>query len=248
MLISLKYIWIVMLKELKTTFLSPLIYVIAGLFIILSGWMFFTLLVSLDTKDTYGMTTSVLVPLFGNINFIFMFIVPLLTMHIFSDEFKNNTSSLLFLSKLKNHQIILGKYFSTILSSVFIISLTLIFPLVLSVAGYSDWGVVATSYLGLFLAITTYCLIGIFASTLTEHQMLSGVLCFFILFAFFLLALSAGVASNPMVAQLLGYLGMAFHYAPFSRGAIRSYDLVYFICIIILFFYLSLRSLESKRW
>ncbi|MFZ8933556.1 MAG: ABC transporter permease subunit, partial [Bacteriovoracaceae bacterium] len=135
-------------KELKDFFASPLIYILGGLFSLMMGWLFFNYLVNAQNLTQGSLTQKILLPFFGNANFIFLFLTPLITMRAFTDEKKQGTLALLVMSNLTDFQIIMGKVISSFLVCLFMVSTTLIFPLILSFSGYSDWGIVFTSYLG----------------------------------------------------------------------------------------------------
>lgn len=241
-------IWIVTKKELSDAFGSSLVYVLTGLFSLLMGWLFFNYVV-LSTEMTAGtLLQSVFNPIFGNMNFVFLFFAPLLTMHAFALERKQGTLGLLLLSNLTQTQIILGKFLSAILTAGFMLSFTLILPIIMAFAGYSQWSVILTGYFGIILSICCYVAVGIFASSLTDNPVISAVLSFCILMGMMLLVLSANASENPLVGEILSYFAIPFHYEGFVRGAMKSYNFIYFASVTGFFLWLSERSLESRNW
>ncbi len=235
-------------KELKDSFSSPLIYILSGLFSLMMGWLFFNYLLQSSQMTTTTMTQGVITPIFGNINFIFIFLCPLITMRSFAEEKKQHTLDLLLRSELSEMEIILGKFISNVCLVLFMLSLTLLFPLILSFSGYSDWGVVWSSYVGIVLSVMAYTVVGLFCSSLTDNQIVASLMTFCLLLGSMLLVISVNATNNYLLALLIQYLTIPFHYEGFTRGVIKSYSLLYFISYYAFFFLLTLKSLQSRKW
>jgi ABC-2 type transport system permease protein len=240
--------WILYKKEVKDFFLSPLVYILTGLYSLIIGWLFFNYLVASKELTTGNLTQSILIPLFGNMNFLFIFLAPLLTMKVFSEEKKLGTLNLLLRSRLSDWQIVLGKYFATFTVTLFMISLTFLFPIILGFSGYHDWGIVISSYLGLFFCLFCYLAVGVFVSSLTSNQIIAAILSFSILLGFMLMVFSVNATHLAMVRDLFQYLAVPFHFEGFVRGAIKNFNIVYFICFSGMFLYMTRKSLESRYW
>lgn len=245
---SLFGIWVLLKKEVKDYFLSPFAYILSGLFSVIIGWLFFNYLVSSKHLTTLSLSSSILKPIFGNINFIFLFLSPLLTMKLFAEEKKQHTIELLFKSNLSNAQIIIGKFIANMVVVLFMLALTLIFPLILSFSGYSDWGTVFSGYLGLIFSIMCYSAVGIFTSSLTENQIIAAISSFCILLGSMLMVMSINATNNIILGQIVQFCSVAFHYEGFVRGAITNYNLAFYLSFISFFFYLTHKSLESRNW
>ena len=235
-------------KELKEVFSTPLIYILTGLFSLIIGWLFFNYLLLSKDLTKLSLAQTVVNPIFGNMHFLFIFLAPLLTMRSFAEEKKNQTLDLLLRSRLNAGQIILTKILSSFLASFFMIAFTLVFPLILWLSGYREVGIILTSYVGLALTILCYVSVGVFASSLTENQILSAVMSFCIILGIMLLVMSSNASHNPMVGEILSYISVPYHYEPFIRGMIRSFDLVYVGSFVGFFAYLTSLSLESRNW
>lgn len=235
-------------KELKDSFYSPLIYILTGLFCFMMGWLFFNYLMQAKTLTTVTMAQAVITPIFGNMNFIFIFLCPLLTMRTFAEERKQGTLDLLLLSKLSEMQIIIGKFISNAILVLFMLSFTLIFPLILHFSGYSDWGVIGSSYLGVILSVLAYLSVGLFCSSLTDNQIVASLLTFCILLGSMLMVITVNATNNYLLALMIQYLTVPFHYEGFVRGGVFSYSLVYFISYLGFFFLLTLKSLQARKW
>lgn len=247
-MVYMKRILILSKKELKDAFSSPLIYILSGLFSLMMGWLFFNYLLQSKEMTTTTMTQGVITPIFGNINFIFIFLCPLITMRSFAEEKRQHTLDLLLRSELTEMQIILGKFISNITLVFFMLSLTLLFPIILMFSGYSDWGVVWSSYLGIALSVMAYTSVGLFCSSLTDNQIVASLMTFCILLGSMLLVITVNATNNYLFALMIQYLTIPFHYEGFTRGLLRSYSFVYFATYLTFFFTLTLKSLQSRKW
>lgn len=241
-------ILILVKKELKDSFLSPLIYILTGLFCFMMGWLFFNYLLQAKNLTSATMTQAVITPIFGNINFIFVFLCPLITMRSFAEERKQATLDLLLRSELSEMQIIIGKFISNMVLVFFMLSFTFVFPIILAFSGYSDWGVVGSSYLGIILSVMAYLSVGLFCSSLTDNQIVASLLTFCILLGSMLMVISANATDNYLLALIIQYMTIPFHYEGFVKGVLRSYSLVYFISYLCFFFLLTLKSLQARKW
>ncbi|MBU3170736.1 ABC transporter permease [Clostridium estertheticum] len=169
----------VFLKEFRSYFTSAIGYIFIGTFLLITG-IFFTMYNLLAASPTYNNTLQSLIT-------IFLFIIPILTMKIISEETKTKTDQLLFTSPLKIRDIILGKYFAAV--AIFTISLliTVLYPLILSMFGTVSPSEIFTGYIGMFLLGATLISIGLFVSSLTENQVTSAVISFGVLLFIFLI-------------------------------------------------------------
>ncbi len=235
-------------KELKDAFLSPLIYILTGLFCSIMGWLFFNYLMQAKTLTSASMTQAVITPIFGNINFIFVFLCPMISMRSFAEEKKQSTLDLLLRSQLSEMQIILGKFISNMVLVFFMISFTFIFPVILAVSGYSDWGVVGSSYVGVLLSVMAYLSVGLFCSSLTDNQIVASLLTFCIILGSMLLVITVNASNNYIFSLLVQYMTVPFHYEGFTKGLFRSYSFIYFASYLGFFFLLTLKSLQARKW
>ncbi len=248
MIMGLKGVYILWKKEIKDQFTSPLVYILGAIFSLLVGWPFYNRIVLSREWTSGNLLELVLQPTFNLMSFLFFFLVPLITMRCFSEERKQHTLDLLFLSHLGHIQIIFGKFLSIVCVCLFILGLTLIFPVILAVSGYSHWGLVLTSYLGLLLSVFCYVAVGMFTSGLTENQILSALLSFGILIGLMLIVLVANVTDNYFLGQMLSYVSIHFHLEAFLRGAVTSYSFIFYVSFIGFFIFLTEKSLNSRHW
>jgi ABC-2 type transport system permease protein len=169
----------VFLKEFRAYFTSAIGYIFMGTFLLITG-IFFAMYNLLSASPAYNNTLQSLIT-------VFLFIIPILTMKIMSEETKTKTDQLLFTSPLKITDIILGKYLAAL--SIFTISLliTVIYPMILSMFGTISVSEIFTGYIGMFLLGATLIAIGLFVSSLTENQVTSAVISFAALLFIFLI-------------------------------------------------------------
>ncbi len=244
----LRAIRILVAKELRDSFYSPVVYILSALFCLSMGWLFFNYLYASKELTDQTLTQSVLMPIFGNMNFIFLFLAPILTMRSFTEERKLHTLELLLTSRLDHFQIIAAKLISNFLMAAFMISLTFIFPIILSMSGYDHWSIVFSSYAGILLSIFCYLAVGLFASSMSDNFVVSALLGFSILLGIMLLSLTGNATQNVILGQMVKYIAIPYHFESFVTGGMRSYNFVYIFSFIGFFVYLTHIKLESRRW
>ncbi len=226
-------------RELRSYFDSPIAYIVITIFLLISGWFFFS--------DLFLANQASLRNLFGIIPFIFMFFIPAITMRLISEEKKSGTIEILLTLPVKDHQIILGKFLAgMILISVAVI-LTLVYTFTLSGLGNLDSGSVASGYLGLIFLGAAYLSIGIFTSSLTQNQIVAFIFSFLIIFVLYLLD-NVLMFVPGFLISLFEYLSVNYHFSNISRGVIDSRDVIYYLSLIFLFLFLSVRALSSRKW
>lgn len=244
--------WPVYKRELKSYFYSPVAYVVMLFFVLLTG-IFFMLFVSdfsmaSMNQSPYGggynlnITMRVLRPLLGNMSVIMLFILPLITMKPFAEERKSGTMELLFTYPLTDLDIMLGKFLAAFSLFVIMLGLTLVYPLFLYIYSQPETGTLITGYLGILLLAASFMALGLFISSLTENQIIAAVATFAVLLTFWFINFWS--ESN----QVLRHLSILEHFSSFAEGVIDSRDVVFYLSFILLWLFLTLRVLESKKW
>jgi len=232
-------------------FLNSLIgYVVVIVFLLMIGLFLWVFPLQFNLLD-FGYAN--LDGLFILAPFVFLFLIPAITMRSFADEKKSGTLELLMTQPLTDLQVILAKYFAGMVLVLFSLLPTLIYYFSIYHLGLPpgnlDAGSIWGSYLGLLFLAMTFVAIGIFASSVTDNQIVSFiialVLCFFFYMGFeliytFILSGSAGL--------MVESLGINAHYNSMSRGVIDTRDLVYFLSMTVFFIMLTKLSLESRKW
>ena len=227
---------------------SAMIYVLGAVFIGLLGHLFFNIFTLANKLQNLTVETAVMRPMLGNINTLFIFIVPLLAMRLFSEEKKQGTINLLFLAPLSEQQIIAAKVLVGATLIAFFLVLALIFPIILFCNGYQNVAAIATGFLGAFINGMCYMMLSCFAASLTKNLILAAIMGMFGILFFVSLSWTAETSSNFLVSQLLEYLSLGAHFEAFSRGTIRSYDLVYYGSFFGFFWLLTAQSLDARNW
>ena len=237
-------------KEINTFFSSLIGYFVIGVFLIILGLMMF---VFPDTSLLHY-NYATLDQLFDLAPMIFLFLIPAITMRSFAEEIQNGTIELLATKPVKEINIILGKFFACWLLAAFAILPTVLYYYTVyqlgSPKGNLDGGAILGSYLGLLLLAGVFVAIGLFASAITNNQIVAFILATFLCFIFYsgfwyLSKLPIFVGKVDDVVQMLG---IDYHYNSISRGVLDSRDIIYFLSVISFFVMLNLLSLERRKW
>lgn len=237
-------------KEINSFLNSILGYVVIAVFLIVNGLFLWVFPLESNIMD-FGYANLDGLFLLGP--FVFLFLIPAITMRFFADEKKSGTIELLMTKPLTDMQVILAKYFAGL--SLVIISLipTLIYFISVYQLGFPvgnmDVGGTWGSFIGLLFLSASFVAIGIFASSLTDNQIISfilaAILCGFIYIGFEFIY-SLDLFGN--IDLFIKSLGISAHYSYMSKGVIDTRDLLYFFSLISLFIILTKISLESRKW
>ncbi len=234
-------------REVQSFFTSPIGYLVIGLFLTLNGlflWVF---------KGPFNIFEAG----FANLDnffllapWVFLFLIPAITMKSFSEERKLGTLELLFIKPISLWQTVVGKFLGTFTLAVLALIPTLLYVYCVSQLGTTvgnlDMGVVIGSYFGVLFLIATYSAIGLFCSAITENQIVAFILalvvCFLLYYGF------EGIStlfSNGDFSLFVQNWGMKAHFESIARGVIDTKDLVYFIALSLFFLYLTVLHLQK---
>lgn len=251
-------VWPIVKKELRLYFTSPVAYVMITIFLLLAGYFFYSIfafftLASMQSAMNPQMardlnvTDSVMRPLFSNISVILLLLMPLITMRLFAEERRSGTIELLLTYPVRDGAVLLGKYLAALLVYVLMLVLTLLYPAMLFYFTRLEWGPLLTGYVGLLLLGSAFIGVGIFASSLTENQIIASITTFGILLIFWVIGWSAEFVGG-MWGKVLSHLSLIEHFDSFGKGVLDTRDIVYFLNFTILSLFLTLRALEARRW
>ncbi len=236
-------IWIITRRELASFFDSLIAYVMIVLFLGLSG--IFTWLVS---TNIFVNQQASLGTFFGVAFWSLFFFIPAITMRMIAEENRAGTIELLITKAVSDGQIVIGKFLACFLLVVIALVCTLPYYFTISQLGNIDDGSVIGGYLGLMCLSACYISIGLFASSLTQNQIVSILLALLIsVFFHFLFDVIGSALTGPM-ASFFNYLSIRSHFDSLSRGVIDSRDIVYFLSIIVLGLLLSQVMLSKRNW
>ena len=245
--ISFETMWMICKKEWQQFFSSLTGYIALVVFLLLNGLFLF---VFPDTSILdFGYAT--LQSFFNLAPWILLFLVPTITMRSLADEFKAGTFELLKTLPLTPAQIVLGKFYGTLLIVVTALLPTIIYAFTvqkLSVTGGIDMGATIGSYMGLILLAAVFTSIGICTSSFTNNTVVAFIMGAFLCFLLYngFDAISKLPVFNAGMDYYIEMLGINFHYKSISRGVVDSRDIIYFIGMILLFINLTKRNLSSR--
>src|SRR5581483_5893179 len=246
-------------RELQSYFVSPIAYVVIGVFLIASGLVYYFLLNRViqvgfqmqmqgmrgGMPQDFDMPGQLLRAFIGFVGtYVIPFLIPLLTMGLYSEERKRGTMELLMTSPLSEIQIVMGKFLASL--SLFVLMLALTFIYQVATRSFSDpklpWKIILCAYLGASLLS-----LGAWVSSLTENQIIAAVVTF--VGALLLLLLNVLISDvGSKTGEVLQYLSILNHFDDFAKGVIDTTSLVYYLTVIALGLFLTLRTLDSMRW
>ncbi len=252
-------------REMKAYAQSPATYVVLGLFMGFVGLMGFhaglTAFVEFSHRQqqspemgTLNLMQFMVSPMFMVVDFMMLFTIPILTMRLFSEEKRLGSFELLVTCPLKDWSILLGKFFAALTVGWIALALTLVYPAALRYLadkGSIEVPVLLVSFLGSALVIAAFVAFGVFASSVTENQMLAAILTFVGLFTFWLVGRMPFGDKEIWHVQLkdvLSGISIYPHVEGFSKGLINLTDLVYFVLFSAFFLILTSKILEARRW
>ena len=254
----MKNTWVVAKRDLGSFFSSPVFYAVTTVFLILYGFIFsnilsFFSLQSLQSQQFRGMAVGlnlnemVIEPSFHNMAVILLLIIPLITMRSFAEERRAKTFPLLLSSPVHLREIILGKFLACMTVVGVMILLSAYSTGYLMLVGQPEAGPILTGYLGMLLMSGCYVSMGLFASSLTDNQIIAAVISFGL--ALFMWIIGWGAqAAGPDLGRVLEYLSLITHLEHFLKGLMDTSDLIYYFSFILFGLFLTYRVLESSRW
>ncbi len=233
--------WIITKHELQSSFDSLMAYIILVVFLGFSG--FFTWLYG---SDIFFVNQASLHTFFGIAYWTLFFFIPALTMKSLSEENKSGTIELLLTKPVTQWQVVLGKFWSILLLVIVALALTLPYYITVASLGNIDTGATISGYLGLILMSSAYISIGIFASSLTNNQIISFLLALFIGVFFHIIFGILAANFTGTTSEVLNYLSTSTHFESISRGVIDTKDLIYFLSITVIGLASAQAILEKK--
>jgi len=254
----MKNTWIVAKRDLGSFFSSPVFYAVTTVFLILYGFIFsnilsFFSLQSLQPQQFrdmgvgWNLNQMVIEPSFHNMAVILLLIIPLITMRSFAEERRAKTFPLLLSSPIHLREIILGKFLACMTVVGVMILLSAYSTGYLMLVGQPEGGPILTGYLGMLLMSGCYVSMGLFASSLTDNQIIAAVIGFGL--ALFMWIIGWGTqATGPGLGRVLEYLSLITHLEHFLKGLMDTSDLIYYFSFILFGLFLTYRVLESSRW
>ncbi|MCP4755470.1 MAG: ABC transporter permease subunit [Proteobacteria bacterium] len=226
-------------RELRSYFGSPWSYLVTAAFLIVAGYGFGW------SSITYLETT--IQGFLGWGSFFLLFMGPAITMRLLAEEEKIGTFELLMTSPVRDFEVVLGKFLAALSMLGVMLVLTFYYLILLAWFGAPDWGPIFSGYLGIFLLGAIFISIGLFASSLTSNQIVAYVVGSVIVLAFWFVG-RASIMVGEGSGDYLRKLSVSTHFPEFGRGIVDSNVVIYYISITLVFLFLTIRSLETRRW
>lgn len=253
----MRNIWVIYCKELRSYFVSPIAYLLLGMFALVFGFFFWNALgafvfYSIQSQMSgrsfpMSVNEELIRPLLSNINVIGLFFIPMITMRLFAEEKRTGTIELLATSPIHDIEVIIGKWLAAVtLYSCMLLTTALNVAWVFKY-GQPDWKPVAIAYLGMILQAAGMLALGMFISTLTKNQIIAGGATFGVCLLIWVLGWVSSYESSTW-AQVMSYLSVTTHMESFAKGLLDSKDAIYYVSLIFLGLFLTARSMESLRW
>lgn len=234
-------LWTITWRELKTYFASPVAYVVSALFLVVNGYLFAFILLNGREASLRGV--------FSNTTFILLLLAPALTMRLLAEEQRLGTIELLLTAPVRDWQVVVGKFFgSLILFVVMLLGPTLYYVLILSVFGHPDYGPIITGYVGVLLLGASFLAIGVFASALTQNQIVAYFIGIAVLIMLWIADAGSSFAGDNFFGTALSYIAVTRHYNDFFGGVIGTTDVVYAFSVIAVSLFIATQMLQTRRW
>jgi ABC-2 type transport system permease protein len=225
-------------KEFKDYFISPIAYIVIAIFLLVTGWLFFS------TFFVFGQAE--LRRFFDLLPFLFALVVPIITMRLFSEELNVGSYEILLTLPVTFRDIIIGKFLAGLAFVGAILLPTLSYPIFISFLGDLDWGVVAGAYIGTMLLGAAYVAIGLFASSLTRNQIIACIVGMVI--CAMLAIIDKMLFFFPQsILDVVVYLSSSIHFENVAKGIVDTRDVLYFLSIAFIGLYATHLVMQEKK-
>jgi ABC-2 type transport system permease protein len=224
-------------KELKDYFISPIAYIVISIFLLVTGWFFFTTFFYFNQADLRNF--------FDLLTLTFAFVIPAVTMRLFSEELNMGSYEMLLTLPVTFRDILLGKFLAGVVFVVVALVPTLVYPICIAFLGQLDWGAVAGGYVGAVLLGAAFTAVGLFASSLTRNQIIAFIVGTALCFTLAMIDRMLLFFPHSLL-DVIGYLGAGFHFKNIAKGIIDSRDVIYFLSVIFIGLYGAQMVMQDK--
>jgi ABC-2 type transport system permease protein len=235
----MKNLWAISSRELRSYFLSPIAYLVIAFFIAGSGILFWLILGAGREASLRG--------LIQNVHVLFLFVAPMISMRLIAEEQRTGTMELLMTNPVQEWQIVIGKFIGAALLVVCMLIPTVLFAFFLFVFGNPDRGPILTGYIGAILQGSAFLAVGLWASSLTENQIVAAVVSFIVLLVLWL-SDNLGQTLGGQIGTIVSYLSLVNHIQGFAQGTVESKDVIFYLTVIAAGLVLSTLSVQSRRY
>lgn len=232
-------VWHLMKKELRSYLLSPLAWVLLAVYFALGGYFFSGIIIITGQADLTGY--------FGNMAVTLLFLVPALTMRLWSEEEARGTSRFLLTAPITVAEVVTAKFLAAFSLMLLAELASLVYVLILWRLGSPDWGTVLASYLGFTLLVAASLAVGLFASSLSSSQMVAGLIGFGLLLLFWVVDwISSSVPAG--LGSVLKAISFPGHLVDFLKGLVVTNHIVFYLSAVVLFLFLAVQSIAKRTW
>ena len=231
--------WFIFRREVAAYFLSPAAYAVMAVYLLICGYFFSVSLIASQAAEMRGAL--------GNMGITFLFMAPILTMRLLAEERRQGTDELLLTSPLSVGAIVAGKYLAVTAVYALILTITGIYPVIISIFGDPDAGPIITGYIGLFLLGASFLAVGVFASSVTDNQMVAGVVGFGILLLLWIFSWAGDALANDL-GRALQAVSILNRFDDFRKGILDLANVLFYLSYIFGFLFLAVRMVEKRRW
>jgi ABC-2 type transport system permease protein len=225
-------------KEFRGYFISPIAYIVISIFLILTGWFFYSTFFLFGQAEMRNF--------FSLLPVILSFIIPAVTMRLFSEEFNTGSYELLLTLPVSSLNIILGKFLAATAFVAIMLMPTLAYAFFISFLGDLDWGPVIGGYTGAVLLGAAFSAIGLFASSLTRNQIIAFITGMTLCFVLTLIDKMLFFLPESLLS-VFQFLGADFHFQNISKGVVDSRDLLYFLSVCFVMVYGTNLVIQEKK-
>ncbi|MCK4764851.1 MAG: ABC transporter permease subunit [Candidatus Aminicenantes bacterium] len=226
-------------KEFKAYFISPIAYIVISIFLLIIGWLFFS---TFFLNRQASMTRF-----FSMLPITFAFIIPAVTMRLFSEEINLGTYEILLTWPVTFRDIILGKFLASLAFVGVMLAPTLLYAVSITFLGPLDWGPVIGGYLGALLLGATYCAIGLLASTITRNQVIAFILGMAVCFSLTLLTERILYFLPDILVGFFQHLSASYHFEQIAKGVVDTRDILYFVSVAFVALYGANLIMQEKK-
>jgi ABC-2 type transport system permease protein len=229
-------------REMRSYYVSPVAYIIGGLFLILAG-LFFVL------PFFFGSSEASLRNWMGTIIVFLLFMAPMFTMRLLAEEKQSGTIELLLTSPIRDWEVVAGKYLAAMGLWLSILAVTLVFPIILKIFGNPDIIPMVTGYVALILMGGAMLAVGVLSSAASPNQIVAVVLTFALVLILYVAQFLENVfGTGTTLGHIFNYLSLQSHMTDLMNGVVDSKDIIYYLSVIIGCLFISTRMIEARRW
>ena len=225
-------------KEFKDYFVSPIAYIVISIFLVVTGWFFFSTFFLFNQANMRNF--------FDLLPIVFSFVVPAITMRLFAEELDIGSYETLLTMPVTFRDIVLGKFFASVAFVAVMLLPAVAYAISITFLGPLDWGPVIGGFIGALLLGAAFSAVGLFASSLTRNQIIAFIVAVAICFALTIFNKMLFFFPKGLV-DVFNYLGAGTHFENIAKGVIDSRDLLYFLSVIFIGLYATSMVMEEKN-